>query len=224
MKLSCAIGLSLVLAAGCGKKKPEAAAGKDGGDAVTADATAPGADAAPAPDAAEAAPAAGGLSGRADGVGPLDEKFPVSKASLEAAFPGFTIEQVSKNHGGDLREEYWAIKKGDRDVLHVQAEDDTIDAVDILSDEVGNPLGVKVGATYADVEKALGKLSCENGGDEIDWRSDIVVCSSEKADTYTIDFVSQEGEDAAQMLEDPAKLAGATVKAVTWRRPLPGPG
>jgi len=164
------------------------------------------------------------LSGRADGVGPLDEKFQVSKASLEAAFPGFTIEQVSKSHGGDLREEYWAVKKGDRDVLHVQAEDDTIDAVDILSDEVPSPLGVKLGATYADVEKALGKLSCENAGDETDWRSDVVVCWSEKADTYTIDFVSQEGEDAAQMLEDPAKLAGATVKAVTWRRPLPGPG
>lgn len=226
-----AIGLSLVLAIGCGKKKQDgtgsAAGGSDGG-AVTADASGPPADAAPAPDAAEAgdaaAAAAGGLRGRADGVGPLNEKFEVSKKSLEEAFAGFTVTKVSKNHGGDLREEYWAIQKDGKDVLHVQAEDEDIDAVDILSDEVPNPLGIKIGATYEDVTKAVGKLSCANAGDETDWRSDIVVCTSEKADTYTIDFESQEGEDAAEMLEDPAKLAKATVKAVTWRVPVPGPG
>lgn len=144
--------------------------------------------------------------------------------ALEGAFPGYAIKRVVKSHGGDLKEAYWNVQKDGKDVLHVWAEDETIEAVDIMSDDVANPLGVKLGATHADVEKALGKLSCENAGDEIDWRSDIVVCSSEKAPTYTIDFVSQEGEDAAEMLEDPAKLANATVRAVTWRVPLPGPG
>lgn len=223
------IGVSLVLAIGCGKKKEDvaggsAAGGKDGGEAVAVpDAAAPVADAAePAPDAAPAP--ASGLSGRADGVGPLDEKFAVSKKALEEAFPGFTVAKVTKRYEGDLREEYWNVQKDGKDVLHVQAEDEDIDAVDIMSDDVANPLGVKIGATYEEVEKALGTLSCENAGDDTDWRSHVVVCSSDKAGTYTIDFVSQDGEEAAEMLGDPAKLAKATVKAVTWRVPLPGPG
>jgi hypothetical protein len=225
------LALTLVLAIGCGKKKEDAAGGttsgaKDGGDVVTApDASAPVADAAEAatPDAAAAAPASG-LSGRADGVGPLDEKFAVTKKSLEEAFPGFTVAKVTKRYSGDLMEEYWNVQKDGKDVLHVQAEDEDIDAVDIMSDDVANPLGVKIGATYADVEKALGKLSCQNAGDEIDWRSDVVICTSDKADTYTIDFVSLDGEEAVEMLGDPARLAKATVRAVTWRVPLPGPG
>src|SRR5688572_11634129 len=102
-----AIGLCLVpavvLAIACGKKKDEGAgsgtataAAGDGGSAVTSDANAPEADAAAAPevDAAAAAPPASGLSGRADGVGPLDEKFAVSMKALEAAFPGLVVKRV----------------------------------------------------------------------------------------------------------------------------------
>jgi hypothetical protein len=221
-----------LLAIGCGKKKeePGAATGTasgtgDGGSAVTADADAPAVDAAPAPDvdAAAAAPASG-LSGRADGVGPLDEKFAVTMKALEGAFPGFVVKRVVKSHGGDLKESYWNIQKDGKDLLHVWAEDGDIEAIDIMSDDVANPLGVKIGASYADVEKALGKLECANAGDEIDWRSDIVVCTSAKADTYTIDFVSTEGDDASMMMRNPEALATAKVRAVTWRAPVPGPG
>lgn len=164
------------------------------------------------------------LSGRADGVGPLDEEFAVTELELEHAFPGFTIEWVSRSHGGGaLREEYWAIRKDGVDLLHVQAYDEDLDAVDIVSDEVANPLGVTIGASFDDVSNALGALRCRNAGDECDWRSDVVVCSSARAPTYTIDFVSPDGADAAEMLSDPAKLARSTIRAVTWHSPLPGP-
>jgi hypothetical protein len=227
MKRNAALALCLLFVVGCKSKQQAPAGAKDGGETVTADA--PGApDAAPAPDAAEAAdaaPPASGFEGRADGVGPLNDSFEVTRASLEKAFPGLTVKEVKKSQGGDLMERYWAIwSKDGKEMLHVQEDDGDIEAVDIVSDDVSNPLGVKIGSTYADVEKALGKLQCANAGDETDWRSDIVVCSSDKAKSYTIDFVSDDGDEASVMLEDPAKLAKALVKAVTWRAPLPGPG
>jgi hypothetical protein len=230
MKRKAALALCALLAVGCGKSKPQAASGsKDGGDTVTADApAAPPTDAAAALDAAEsadAAPAASGIEGRADGVGPLNDSLEVTKASLAKAFPGLTVKQVKKSQGGDLMERYWAIEgKDGKELLHVQEDDGDIDAVDIVSNDVSNPLGVKIGATYDEVVKAIGPLHCSNAGDETDWRADTVVCKSDKADSYTIDFVSPEADDAAAMLEDPAKLAKATVEAVTWRAPLPGPG
>lgn len=165
------------------------------------------------------------LTGRDDGVGPLDDDFSVNELELEHAFPGFTIAWVSRSHGGGaLREQYWAIQKDGTDILRIQAFDEDLDAVDIVSNDVANPLGVSIGATFEDVSKALGALRCRNAGDECDWRSDVVVCASAKAPSYTIDFVSPDGADAAEMLADPAKLARATVRAVTWHAPLPGPG
>jgi hypothetical protein len=216
-----AIVLSLILAVGACKSKQQAAtSGKDGGAQVSDAATTIDA----AADAPEAVDAAGGLSGRADGVGPLDEKFVVSNEALKAAFPGFAVARVSDSQGGELLQEFWAIKKDGQDVLHVQAEGEDIEAVDIVGGDVPNPLGVKIGATYAEVAKALGKLYCENAGDAVDWRADVVQCSSDKADNWTLDFVSPEADDAKAMLADPAKLAKATVRAVTWRVPVPGPG
>lgn len=217
--------MSLLIVGGCGKKKPDAASGtKDGGDAVTADGpAAPAPDAAAAHDAAAAAAPASGIEGRADGVGPLDAKFAVSKESLEKAFPGLAVKHVENDQGGDLRERYWAIAKDGKELLHVQENGGGIEAVDIVSDDVSNPLGVKMGATYADVTKQLGKLECENAGDAVDWRRDVVQCWSEKADQWTLDFVSPEADEAATMLEDPAKLTTATIRAVTWRVPS-GPG
>jgi hypothetical protein len=234
MNRNAALALCVLFALGCGKsKQQQAPAGaKDGGDAVSSDAAgAPPADAAPSPDAAEAAadaaaaPPASGIEGREDGVGPLNDDFEVTRESLAKAFPGVTVKHVKKSQGGDLVEEYWAVwGKDGKEMLHIQAEDEDLEAVDIVSNDVSNPLGVKIGATYEEVVKAIGPLHCSNAGDETDWRADTVVCSSDKSNAYTIDFISPDADDAAAMLEDPAKLAKATVEAVTWRAPMPGPG
>jgi hypothetical protein len=212
MNRNAALALCVLLAAGCGKSKQQAPAGeKEGGDTVTtAAAGARPAVAAPSPDAAEAAaaPPASGIAGREDGVGPLNDDFAVTRESLEKAFPGVTVKHVKKSQGGDLVEEYWAVwSKDGKEMLHVQTMDEDMDAVDIVSNDVSNPLGVKIGATYEEVVKAIGPLHCSNAGDETDWRADTVVCSSDKSEAYTIDFISPDGDDSAAMLEDPAGLA-----------------
>ncbi len=215
------LGLSLILVVGCGKSKSAATVGRDGGPATSADAaaTVAAADAAPA---ADAAAAAGGLVARADGVGPLAATTKVTAAALAAAFPDHQVKKVSRSHGGDLLEEYYAVSKGDAVVLRVQFTDDTLSAVDVLSPEIPNPLGIKVGATHAEVITAIGQLYCANAGDDTDWRSDIVVCTSARSATYSLDFEA-EGRSAAELLEDADQLAKATVVAVTWQASPSGP-
>lgn len=223
MKTSILLAASIatvVLSAGCKKKTdvPPAGSGDGGASAlVAADAAAPEPDAAPPPpDAADA----GGMGARPDGVGPLTSKTSdLSEKALVAAFPGHDVKRVVKNHGGDLREMYWGISKGG--VLLYKVEGDTvINAVHIVGPDVPNPWGVKLGMTHAEVAKVLGELSCENGGDDTDWRSHVVVCSNEKIGNYTLDFVTPEGEgrSAAELLENEEMLAKSPLVALRWER------
>jgi Protein of unknown function (DUF1131) len=214
--------LLVVAFIGCKKSGPKAhdeATGSGSAQtmATPADATMSAADATPT------APA--GLVGRNDGVGPLDAKTSVDKSTLAAAFPDYEIKHVSTSHGGDLKEEYWGISKGGQLVLRVHAEDTILSSIDIVSPDVANPLGVKVGSTYADVAAALGPLDCQSAGDVIEWRADIVLCSSKKSDVYSFDFTlyKESGLSATELLADPAQLAKAKLVAITWEPPGKGP-
>jgi hypothetical protein len=174
---------------------------------------------APAPASQPAAPAAQRLAARADGVGPLDAKVKISEGSLAERFPGHDIKRVSESHGGDLREEYFGVSKRGALLLRVHADDDRLTAVDIVSNDIANPFGITLGSSHAAVMKAIGPLDCEDAGKAVDWREDIVMCTSHKVATYTLDFslFKEEGLSAKELLENPAQLAKAKLVALTWQ-------
>jgi hypothetical protein len=173
------------------------------------------------PEALSTAGAASSLVGRDDGVGPLGASTKLDQATLAAALPGYQIERASISHGGDLREEYWAVKKGSALVLRVQGEDTSLSGIDIVSPEIASPLGVRVGATYAEVAKALGALDCRDAGEAVDWRAEFIECTTAKSDRYSLDFsgYADSGLEGAQLLADPAALAKAKLVAITWTPP-----
>jgi len=219
--LACALGLLVVATGGCGKSKPKAAVSSAGDAGATAppppvviDAAAP---------AIDAAPAAAALTAREDGVGPLGEKSDVSEAALTAAFPGYTVKKVSQSQGGDLREEYVAISKGDTLLLKVELVDTTLAAIAVVSPDVPNPMGIKVGATHAEVVAALGPLDCADGGATVDWRADVVECGNARTGRYSLDFQATDGTSAEDLLADADALAGAKLTAITWQATQPGP-
>jgi len=224
------IGLSLAALVACkSKDKDKAGSGTGnqagtGSQAGTAQPAPP--DAAPAAAAPDAAPRAAALDARADGVGPLVADTEASVPALLKLLPDYTIKQVNRPHGGDLEEEYYAIIQGDHDVLHIQHTGTTLTAVDVVGPGVSNSLGIDLGMSFTDVATKLGELDCVNGGDEIDWRADVVVCTTDKADTYTLDFVAAEGEglSAADLLDDPDQMGRATLRAITWQAVTGPPG
>ena len=69
-------------------------------------------------------------------------------------------------------------------------------------------------------------LDCRNAGDDVDWRANLVVCSSSKSGTYSLDFSNykEEGMSAKQLLRSPADLAKAKLVAVTWEPIAPETG
>jgi hypothetical protein len=177
----------------------------------------------PTPAPAAAAPAAArasGLVAREDGVGPLGANLVIKKMKLAMMFPGFAVKRVSIPHGGDLREDYWGISKAGKLLLRVHTAGSTLSAVDIVSNDVANPFGIAIGQRYAEVNKAIGPLDCENGGDATDWRANIVVCTF-KSPSYSLDFAYNDDRiyDAKEMLGAPAKLAKAKLVAITWEPP-----
>lgn len=216
--LACALGLLVVATGGCGKSKPKAGVSSAG----DAGATAPPPVAIDAAPPAVAAPAPAALTAREDGVGPLGATSEVSEAALAAAFPGYTVKKVSQSQGGDLREEYVAISKGDTLLLKVLLVDTTLSAVAVVSPDVPNPMGIKVGATHAEVVAALGPLDCADGGATVDWRSDVVECGNAKTGRYSLDFQAADGTSAEDLLADADGLAGAKLTAITWQAIEPG--
>ncbi len=161
----------------------------------------------------------GALEARVDGVGPITAKTHVK--ALKAAFSGYEVKKVSKKMGdGDLREEYVGISKGKTLLLKVVGDDEVI-SVDITSNDVWNPWGIQIGATYAEIEKAIGKLQCQDAGEAVDWRADLAECNADKIDNYTFDFSGDGmGKD---LVADPAKLAQAKLVAIRWEAPGHGP-
>ena len=79
--------------------------------------------------------------------------------------------------------------------------------------------------THAEAVKLIGNLECNDGGEAVDWRVEIVECSNAKPVNYTLDFTN-EGNKAKHMLKEPAELAQTKLVAIRWdvpgSRPVPG--
>jgi len=160
---------------------------------------------------------AGGLVARLDGVGPITKETKPTKKALAALFPDHQVKWFSIDQGGDLREEYFGVRKGKTLLLRVRlGAGSSLEAVDIVSNDVANPFGLTLGMTHADVAKAIGPLDCEDAGIETDWRRHIAVCTAAKAGKYMFDFESEQNTSGEDMVAEPAKLAPAKLVAITW--------
>lgn len=219
----------VVALAGCKKAAPKK---QDGGVAVTADAAATVVDAtavaavdaavADAPPVIPDAPPGALVAGR-DGVGPLTKDTPYDVKALKKLLPDYQIKKVKTPMGeGDLADIYIGVSKGKTLVLKLVGQDKIMD-IDIVSNDVWNPFGVTIGMTYADAEKLVGKLECDDAGEHTDWKANIAECSNGTLDRFTLDFKDDEASEAKELIAAPAQLAKAKVVAIRWNAPGYGP-
>lgn len=219
--------LALVLgAAGCKKKQdaqptPTPPPVADAA-AVSADATLPDASTVDAAAAAAPTPPAGAIAISEDGVGPLNATSKLDVKSLKAAFPGFDVKKASIPMGeGDLADEHVAVSKGGKLAMKIYG-DISANSIEVVSDDIWNPWGLKIGMTYADVAKVMGPLDCSDAAEHTDWKQYVAECDTEKTKNWSFDF-THEGTEAKELIAKPDDLAKAKLVAFRWEAPGSGP-
>ena len=166
-------------------------------------------------------PPAGAIAITETGVGPLNEKSKTDVKSLKAAFPGFDVKKQSIPKGEDLKDEHMAVSKGGKLAMKIYG-DGTPDSIEVVSDEIWNPWGVKIGMTHEEVAKIAGPFQCSDGAESADWKNYIIECSTEKTKNWNFDF-QHEGTPASEVIANPATLAKAKLVALRWESASVGP-
>jgi hypothetical protein len=218
--------LLLVGSFACKKKKQEEAQPQPPPQVADA-ADAPVIDAAPAPEVIDAAaamtpptPPEGAIAITEAGVGPLNEKSKTDVKSLKAAFPGFDAKKESIPKGEDLKDEHMAVTKGGKVAMKIYG-DGSANSIEVVSDDIWNPWGLKIGMTHEEVAKLVGPFECTDGSESADWKNYIIECDTEKTKNWSFDF-QHEGTPAKEVIATPATLAKATLVAMRWTAPDAG--
>jgi hypothetical protein len=177
-------------------------------------------------DVEEPAPRGDGQPARlaltARGIRQLPASTPMTQEALSRALPGYTVELVPED---EYTEEHFAVKAGEERMLEIRFSGDEthrkLSFVDVVSSKVETDIGVAVGASYAEANKALGKLTCSDGGQESDSREALVVCTSPARKNMVFEFIDADEDGtprrpASEVLDDAAGMGAITLVTITW--------
>lgn len=156
-------------------------------------------------------------------VASVMEAYPAARdvKSLKAAFVGFDVKKASISMGeGDLKDEHIAVSKGGKLAMKIYG-DGAANSIEVVSDEIWNPWGLKIGMTYEEVAKIVGPFECGDAAQHTDWKQDVAECETEKTMNWAFDFESE--FEAKDLIAKPDKLAKAKLVAMRWEAPSSGP-
>jgi hypothetical protein len=147
------------------------------------------------------------------GVGPIQHAFDPDKTTLQKLFPDCQIAKAAYYSNGELEPGLYEISRNKKLLLQVRADGDDGILVQVMSPEVDAPFGVKVGSSYADLEKTGKKLTCTQGMDEL---SDDVVCTVEGFDRLQWLFVKPEATIPDGHVPTAPAMKGWKLSEIRW--------
>ena len=152
-------------------------------------------------------------------VGGLGADVVVTQESLAGLFAGYQIEASTRSSEG-MEMQVWELKRNGQLSLVVEPTDEgKVYRVGIVDPEAKTPAGIKIGAGYAELEKALPQHECFRLVEE---RSDSVACYGAELSSvgYVLQDAAKDFRGPLGTVPPPAKLRQARVTEILW---LPEP-
>jgi len=166
---------------------------------------------APPPPAPASAPAV-----TVDSVAGLTADTEVNEAALRRLFAGYQVTAATRQSEGQEVTVYELRRDGALSVVVEPTSEGKVYRVGIVDPDATTPVGIRVGAGYADLEKALPEHECFRLVEE---RADSVACYGAEASSigYVLGGAGIEGfRGPPGTVPKPAVLRKATITEILW--------
>lgn len=144
------------------------------------------------------------------GVGPINAATPASRAALEAALPGFSVEDVTMAGETSTATALAAFKDGLQVLQVIPGGGGAIGAVHVVTHHAAGPNGERIGMSFTEARQDASLCRPGIGN----WRG-MPICAARGAPAVTLVY-SVPNYEATDHLPDPATMAGAALQRIVW--------
>ncbi|WP_169833485.1 DUF1131 family protein [Methylobrevis pamukkalensis] len=144
------------------------------------------------------------------GAGPVGAGTPYSKAAIETALPGYTVDTVTMATETRTETALAAFHDGLQVLQILPAGGGRIEAIHGVTHHMAGPNGERIGMSFAETRQDIGQCRVGRGN----WAG-MPICTARGAPSVTLVFAIPNYE-ASDTLPDPATVASSTLQRMIW--------
>ncbi|SON54830.1 RpoE-regulated lipoprotein [Hartmannibacter diazotrophicus] len=147
------------------------------------------------------------------GAGPIGVDTPYSKAAIEAALPGYTVDTVTMASETRTETALAAFHNGLQVLQVLSGRGGKIGAIHGVTHHMTGPNGERIGMTFAEVRQDINQCRVGTGN----WRG-MPICTARGTSNVTLIFAIP-GYEASDALPDANTVATSTLQRIIWTPP-----